>query len=245
MTIVSICIVTHNSATIDHCITSVQAATKGIPAEVLVVDNASTQAYKQHLQTLRTVILIQNTHNVGFGRANNQAIERAQGTFILILNPDVILQTNTIRELVTHLMRNPSVVIAAPQLLNDDGSIQHSCRRFPTLLVSLARRLHLQASLQSRMQSYEMQDLTHQTPTKVDWASGACLLLRGKQYFDPRYFLYFEDVDLCRTAQEVHYVPSAKATHLGSYASRTLSKALLHHTASMIKYYGKWGIRKS
>ncbi len=243
MTLVSVCIVTHNSATIDHCLTSVHAATKKIPTEIFVVDNTSLPEYRQQLQTFKHVILIQNTRNIGFGRANNQAIKQAKGKFILILNPDVVLQTNTIQELITHLIRNPSVVIAAPQLLNDDGSIQQSCRRFPTPLISLARRLPPHRLLVPHVKRYEIQDLTHQTPTKVDWASGACLLLRGKQYFDPRYFLYFEDVDLCRTAQEVHYVPSAKATHLGSYASRTLSKALIHHTASMLKYYWKWGIQ--
>jgi len=90
-----------------------------------------------------------------------------------------------------------------------------------------------------------MTNFESETTGKVDWASGACLLLRGKQYFDPRYFLYFEDVDLCRTAGEVHYVPSAQATHLTQYASRKLSLALVHHTVSMMKYCRKWGWGKN
>ncbi|MBI4148392.1 glycosyltransferase family 2 protein, partial [Candidatus Woesearchaeota archaeon] len=209
--------------------------------EVIVVDNNSKRHNPCDIQNNHPQVqFIANMTNVGFGRANNQAIALAKGDFILVMNPDVILERTTLPELITYLNRHPHVKIAAPKLLNHDGSVQHSCRTFPTPAVSIIKRTGLQL-MKNSIAAYEMQDYDHETPLKVDWASGACLLLRGKQYFDDRYFLYFEDVDLCKSAGEVHYVPIARATHLGQYASRTVSTAFVHHTASMIKYYAKWG----
>lgn len=239
MTLVTICIVTYNSPTVDACLESTVTVLKNIPNEIFVVDNNSGKYKPEYLQHKYPLVqFIFNTKNVGYGRANNQAIQQAKGDFILVMNPDVALEKNTIPELVNYLLRNKKVNIAAPKLLNSDGSVQPSCRKFPTPSVSILRRLGFKTGQLN--DNYEMKDADHDTPMKVDWASGACLLLRGKQYFDQRYFLYFEDVDLCRTAKEVHYMPAAQATHLARYASTKLSLAFVHHTISMIKYYWKW-----
>ncbi len=243
MALVSICIVTFNSPTLDMCLETLIRAVKEISHEIFVVDNNSTHHNPQELQhKYPQVKFIFNKENAGFARANNQAIENASGDFIIIMNPDIILEKNTIPELANYMIRHKHVKIAAPKLLNSDGSLQSSCRRFPTPLVSILRRLPF-LLFRKKIQEYEMLDCDHEYPQKVDWASGAFFILRGKQYFDPRYFLYFEDVDLCRTAGEVHYVPSAVATHLARCESNKLSIAFVHHTASMLKYYWKWGYR--
>ncbi|MBI4016822.1 MAG: glycosyltransferase family 2 protein [Candidatus Aenigmarchaeota archaeon] len=240
MTLVTICIVAYNSPTLDSCLESITKTAKNIPHEIFVVDNNS-KIHKPNLQDKYPgVKFIFNEKNVGFGRANNQAIHLAGGNFILITNPDLILEKNTIPELVNYLLRNKHVKIAAPKLLNGDGSVQLSCRKFPTPFISIGRRLPW---IRKKIIDEETAGFNHELTGKVDWASGACLMLRGKQYFDQRYFLYFEDVDLCRTAKEVHYVPTAQATHLAVYASNKLSPALIHHTASMIKYYLKWWVQ--
>lgn len=227
MVLLTVSIVNYHSTTLDQCLDSIITATKNIPTEIFIIDNSNNLHDKQPAKIIKPI------KNLGYGKANNLAIKQAQGKYVLIINPDVILERDTIKKLIDYLARNTKVNICAPQLLNNNGSIQESARPFPTLTNQIKRRLGLAKT----------NTPTNTEPHKVDWVSGACMLLKGKHYFDDRYFLYFEDVDLCRTTGEVHYVPTTRATHIGQYASKKINKALIYHTISMIKYYWKWGLR--
>lgn len=228
MTLLSVIIVNYNSPFLEHTLDSVKTATTGIPTEIFLVDNNSQHFQKETLLQYKLTI-IQNDKNLGFAKANNQAIKQATGDYILLVNPDILLEKDTIKKLLNYLIRHQHVKIVAPQLLNNNGSIQESARPFPKLQESILRRLHHTQKTEQPTQ-----------PQQVDWVSGACMLLRGKHYFDERYFLYFEDVDLCRTTGDVHYFPEARATHQGSYASRKLGLPLLYHSISTMKYFWKW-----
>ena len=199
------------------------------------------------------ICYIQNATNVGFAKANNQAVQSAQGEFILFLNPDTILTDQAIEGMVAHLKSNTDVGALGPKVLNTDGSIQYSCRRFPTLMTGFFNRY----SLLSRWfpnnpytVRYMMKDFNHEEIREVDWLSGCCLMVPRVVFekvggFDEHYFLFNEDVDLCRSIHQgdfkVIYFPSAKITHhVSTSNSQVPARIIIRRHLGMIHYYGKY-----
>lgn len=185
--------------------------------------------------------VIQNKKNKGYGAACNQGIRMAKGRHILILNPDVRIGLKALNELINALKQNNKAKIVSCKLLNEDGSLQHSCRRFPTLRALLARRIPLPFAylFKKQLNRYNMKDYDHKSPKRVDWVSGALMLMRKKYYFDENYFMYFEDVDLCRKVGGVYYYPNVHATHKAERQSARSARLFLLHFASMSYYFCK------
>lgn len=248
----SIVIVSYNSERfLQDCLVSVYNTLKKITLEIFVVDNNSKDTSVAIVRNLfPKVYLVTNKKNVGFGAACNQALRRIQGNYILIMNPDVYVHPNTLFSMLSYLKKHNGIGILVPQLRFSDGRLQYSCRRSPVLFGHFAKMLFPRSKLTAH---YLMLDKDHSKIQDVDWSLGAFLLVRREVfqdigYFDERFFLYFEDTDLCRRTKQagwrVVYYPKAVATHFYQQASHTLfSKAFFYHLISMFKYYKKYGFK--
>jgi GT2 family glycosyltransferase len=231
-------------------------------AHVIVVDNASADGSERAAaSSLPHVELHRNVANAGFGRGVNQGLMHASGETVLLLNPDCHLLAEGVEPLVAELARHPECAIAGPRILNDDGSVQGSARGDPTLLTGLfgrssfLTRLFPHSRLAQRNVRVEPALVTHGASYEVDWVSGACMLARRDALgavggFDERYFLYWEDADLCRRLRNrgysIRYVPDARVTHTVGRSSRgaqTLATRAFHQSAYL--YYATHVARTS
>jgi len=253
---VLVVIVAHNeSHELQACLEQLLAdpGNKGLP--VTVVDNASRDDTVDMLRRLfPKVRIIKNKTNRGYGPAVNQGLRSHSSRYVLVLNPDVRAHPGAIPSLVGFMNANPDTALVGPRLLNPDGSLQFSARRFYTLKTLLLRRTPLGRIFPNHtiLRDHLMADWGHEEARDVDWVLGGCMMVRTRFLdhcggFDERYFLYLEDTDVCRTAwregKRVQYFPEAIFTHSHRQASRNGLRemgAWFHHLASGLKYYLKW-----
>lgn len=202
----------NTAALLRQCLRSIQCSRAGIDLEVLVIDNASEDASRDVVEReFPWVRLMVNKRNMGFGAGNNRGIPETTGRYLLFLNSDTIVGEKALDRLVQFADQNPDAAIIGPKLLNQDGSLQYSCRRFPNLATGLFRNTPLGRMLRKNRfnADYLMQEWDHSTERDVDWVSGAALLARRTAVeqlggFDEEYYMYCEDVDLC---WRVHHLP--------------------------------------
>ncbi|MDP6418749.1 MAG: glycosyltransferase, partial [Candidatus Krumholzibacteria bacterium] len=205
------------------------------------------------LEREEDVRVIANGSNLGYARAVNQGLRAGSGDLFLVLNPDVKAEPGSIDILTDYLESHPHVGIVGSRLLNEDGSLQHSCRSFYTLWTILLRRTPLKKLFpKSRaLRHHLMLDYDHASPRRVDWILGACMMARRSAVeevggMDERFFLYFEDVDWCtrmaKRGWEVHYEPASLMNHVHKRASakNPFSRSLVAHLSSFLHYYEKW-----
>ncbi|MDX1536025.1 MAG: glycosyltransferase family 2 protein, partial [Candidatus Spechtbacterales bacterium] len=208
--------------------------------------------------------LITSNSNLGFGKAANRGIVQAKGEYIVVMNSDVIIpEPQNITVMLEYLERNPDVGLVGPKLLNFDNSHQPSAFRYYTPLSIVLRRTPLGKTSwgKEKIDKFMMRDYENltETPTEVDWLMGSIMATK-KSYiekiglFDERFFMYMEDVDLCRRYWEndlkVIYYPLAAVYHFHGRASRTkniffalLNKYTRTHLMSAIKYFKKHGLK--
>lgn len=194
---------------LEQCLKSLACPQPGLEMEILVVDNASGDTSRQMVQTqFPQVRLLVNDHNLGFGAGNNTALPHATGRYILFLNTDTIVMEGALAAMVRFADSQPDIGILGPKLLNGDGSLQYSCRRYPNLGTGFFRNTPLGRLFPKNRFAidYLYQDWDHATPRDVDWVSGAALMIRRTLLdqiggFDETFFMYCEDVDLCWRAQ--------------------------------------------
>lgn len=224
---VSVIIVSYNvKRYVTHCIETVLCSDYIGEKEIIVVDNNSFDETSQYLrETFPEIKLIENHKNVGFGKAVNHAAETATGEYLLILNPDTILQENTISTFVNYLKTHSEVGLIGPKIINPDGTLQLTCKRsFPTLSVALPKLLGF-SKIFPQTKWAGKYNLTYLDPNKihsVDAVSGSCIFIRKTLFheidgFDEQFFLFGEDLDLCfrmkQKGHEIHYVPSTQILH--------------------------------
>lgn len=222
------------------------------PVEVVVVDNGSREQEKNSLLAAHPALVWHwMGGNAGFSAACNAGARRARSARLLFLNPDTIVYPGSLGSLVRALdSREYSGAILGGAMHNPDGSIQLSCRRFPNWKTFFAGRFSLLTRLfpsNSWSAGYLMSDIGHDRARRVDWVSGAALALHKNTYerlggFDERFFVYFEDVDLCRRAAArgipTCYFPEARIQHLIGGSSRGVPfRALAYRHRSMWIYY--------
>lgn len=249
----AIVIVSFNSGeALARCLASI--AQHAPLATTIVVDNASTDdsAALPSLQNPR-VELYKNSTNVGFGSGINQGLAHTHADFVLILNPDCALTAGAVERLQDELEHHPECAIVGPQIQNDDGSVQGSARGDPSLMTGLFGRTTLLTRLFPQSAFARRNVRTNDEPNdatqsySVDWVSGACMLARRSSIaalggFDERYFLYWEDADLCRRLRNaghtVRYVPSSVVTHTQGVSSRGVpGLAIRAFHESAYRYY--------
>lgn len=213
--LLSIIIVTFNNAkTINDCLRSIERSYPP-PHEIICIDNASTDSTVQILmQSKIKTTLIKNDQNLGFSKANNIGVKHSQGDLLLFLNPDTEI-LNDMTPLIVYLNEHPEVGVIAPQLI-ENGKIQPSIRNLPTLIGTIREFIFKQKN------SYNPFYLTGSQPLEVESVVGAAMMMRREIFykiggFDKKYFMYFEDLDLCRKIREhnlkVVYYPKVCFKH--------------------------------
>lgn len=211
------------------CLNAVRATAQDLSYEVIVVDNGSTDGSQAMLQQqFPEVHLIQNVENVGFAKANNQAIRASHGRYALLLNSDALLLPHSLKAMLDLAEQEPRAGIIGARLLNADGTFQASHTPFPNLWQEFMILSGLGRMLYGRWYPSHGSE-EDQGPQMVDYVEGACLLVRRQAFedaggLDEGYFMYAEEVDWCYTMQkkgwQVWYQPTAQVIHLGGGSSQ-------------------------
>ena len=232
-----------------RCLRQIQALNLPPSWETIVVENSVGD---ESLSVIRSefgwVRLLSPGKNLGFAGGHNLAFASSNSKVFFVLNPDIVVLENSLSALVRQLETRPKAAIAGPCLLNPDGSMQYSARRFYSWKTVFGRRLPIfDKELTDDYHLMKNVDLT--VVQKVDWLLGAAMAIRceafpGKDLFDRRYTLYFEDVDLCYFVQkrgwEVIYCPDSTMIHNHQRASgKGINKAVCVHFLSWMKFWLK------
>ena len=216
----SIIIINFNTSDfLDQCLQSIVQSRSSEEFEIIVVDNASTDGHSEMVKgKYPTINWIQNEKNVGFVSANNQAITKARGMYLLFLNPDTEILDNGLGTLLDYLKNNSHVGVVGPQLLNSDRTFQHSYFSFPSFT-----SIFIEHILSARMMKWvEHPKPRSSFPLSVDVIRGACLMTRKSLIeeiggMNEKMFMYSEETDLCYKIQglqySVQYIPTAQVIH--------------------------------
>jgi N-acetylglucosaminyl-diphospho-decaprenol L-rhamnosyltransferase len=232
---------------------SVQADCARIAWEAVVVDNASTDGSAAVVETFPQATLIRNATNVGFGRAVNQAVVASKAPLLLLLNPDCQLAVGAAAAMRAALDADAACAIVGPRILDPDGAVQGSARGDPDMLTGLFGRTgalrNLLPFLPAARRNVVVEEAVRigTSSVVVDWLSGACLLVRREAFlaaggFDERFFMYWEDADLCRRLRgqgySIRYVPGATAVHKVGQSSRTARRSSIRafHQSAYLYY---------
>lgn len=224
----------------------------GQTSEVFVIDNNSSDGSGVMVKdNFPAVKLIQNLDNKGFGRGCNQGIQSSTGEYMFLLNPDTIVLPGSIQTLLEFASIHPRAGIVAPQLLNTDGSIQRSCREFPSIAGMFYELSGLSRMFpeEPRFRKYKMLDFDHNRLMQVDQPEGAALLIPRKAlnevgHFDEKFFMLFEEVDLCfrikKAGWEIWFNPESKITHhYGQSIKKVKAKMIIHSHKGMYYFWSK------
>lgn len=260
----SICIVNWNTRDdLEQALLSLHQPDPGIDLEVVVVDNASHDGSADMVrQRFPRAALIASSTNLGFARGYNLAVSRTRGRHLLILNPDTVVHPGALEAITAFLDSRPEAAAVGPRLLNRDGSIQPSCRRFPNTWAAIFRNTLLGRVFSGNrfVRAYLMADFDHLSIREVDWISGAAMAIRREAWeqvggFDEGFFMYAEDMDWCLRAHQagwrIYYLPGAVITHrIGASSDQRPLAMVAQFHRSMARFYRKhyarrwpWGLR--
>lgn len=254
--VVSIIIVTYNSAShIEACLKSILPQIKTIPAEIIVVDNNSTDETKSVIHHIGNdspaMQLIENEKNRYFAPAVNQGLKAASGQYLLILNPDTALRPNALAQLLKVFQDDDSVGVIAPQLVYPDGSVQPSCRRFPRHrdVVFNIFGINRLFPMSKFFNGWKMGDFNHTSPREVDQPQGAALLtsravLDEVGLLDEDFPMFFNDVDWCYRVKQAEYKilfePKAQILHWqGASVNRWKAPMVVSSQVSFFRFFEK------
>jgi len=236
----SIIIVTWNSERfIRNCLDSILQNGWELHPEIILVDNnSSDQTVKIVEENYPRVNIVRNKDNLGYAKANNQGIENSQGEYLLLLNPDTEVLENSLILMIQFMQENPRTGALGPQLLNPDGTIQPSCREFPTYATLLwefsgLSRLFPKSKILGhwRMGYFDFDQIR-----EVDQPMGSCLLLRRGTLeeigiFDQDFPMFFNDVDLCyrirKAGWKIFFFPDAQILHHKGASTRQVKRRMI------------------
>ena len=249
----------------EECLSSVRQLIDATPLKVgfVLVDNGST-AFDAHVLVQThvpeaTVVLRQKNH--GFGRSCNRGAAEIEADYYFFLNPDTCVKDlQLLSRLHGFMQAHPKVGIATPKILYMDGRVQETCRRFPRWYMPIAQRTRFlpSAFVERHRQQFLMEDFPHDRRRMVDWVQGSAFMIDAVLFaelggFDDRFWMYFEDIDLCRRAwlagRPVYYLPEVELFHaygkesdqgagvLGNVLKNNKART---HILSWLKYSWKW-----
>jgi GT2 family glycosyltransferase len=252
----SVIIVNYNSAKLlESCLSSLLANKPLFNMEVIVVDNHSTDESLQLMEgKFPDVLLFAEKANQGFACAANHGYALSRGPYCLILNPDVIILPGSIQTLWEYMESCKDVGIVFPKLLNPDGSLQYSCRTFHTMWTILMRRTPLGKMFPDSkiLRNHLMVEWDHNSIREVDWALGASMMVRkkaisGNRLFDERFFLYFEEVDLCYQMKKIPWkvVYNPEATMIHYHLRESAGKGFNRQKREVIRSWIKFKLKHS
>jgi len=238
--VISIIIVNHNARDfLKRCLQSIFEKISDVVFEVWVVDNASSDGSIEMIrQEFPEVKIIANKENVGFAKANNQAIQKSEGKYIFLLNPDAVLLDSNLKELINFMEQNDEVGMCGPLIVNRDGSMQRQCKRgLPTLWNSVSYYLGLWKLFPTNkwwrktFGGYFLLAKPDDQICEVDCLSGAAMIVRNETIKEiglmcEDYIMYMDDIDWCYRAKKagwkVYYVPLMKVMHYGGVGGSQL-----------------------
>lgn len=233
---------------VQRCIESMRADTS---VYVLLIDNSEKKARYASLAT-ENIEILDAPGNVGFGRGHNLALSRLsalRSDIHLVVNPDIVVKSGSVRAITDVLCRREDVVLIGPRVVSPDGMLYRSCKLLPTPWNLFARRFAPRQFYAAADARYELQAFDYDSELQLHNLSGAFLAFRSEVFtalggFDPRYFMYLEDVDISRRASRLGtaiFLPQAEVVHehgKGSYRSWRL---LREHIRSAILYFNRFG----
>ena len=213
--------------------------TKRIPFSLYVFDNASADGTAKQISEISEVTVFENKENIGFGAAHNLALEQQIGKYHFVINPDITVDSDVISDMVDFMEKNPDIVMAMPQILFPDGSIQYLPKEVPTF-----KRLFLGRLFKKTRSEYVWQNRELTGVTDIDFCSGCFFCIRGEAFkklggFDKRYFMYLEDADLTLRAKKFGRTvinPEITVVHKWERSSAKSIKYLFIHTLSAFKF---------
>ncbi len=235
-----------------ECLNSVDAGRGWLNLEMIVVDSGSSDGTPQMVREEFTwVKLITSQENLGFPRGNNAGIHQASGRYILLLNPDTLIIGDALPAMVDHLDQHVDIGGLGAQLLNQDGSVQSSRRRFPTFLTAIFESTWLESLAPASInRHYYALDLPDDQTTDVDWVTGACLMVPRRVIdlvgvLDEGYFMYSEELDWCRRIVDagwrVVYFPQAKILHyIGKSSEQAVTARHINFQRAKLRYFRKY-----
>jgi len=228
---ISVILVSYNTIELTRkALSHLFASLHNLEMKVVIVDNASKDHSADVLRReYPSITLIENKENVGFGRANNQALPYINSRYVLLLNTDAFVEQDTIAKTVQYMDAKPHCGILGVKFLGGDGELQPSCRFFPTPWNIFLNRTGLKRIFKYAKMVDDM-SWDHASVRDCDWVPGCYFLVRKEVidqigFFDPRYFLYYEEIDLCFAAKKagwhVTYFPYTSVVHLGGESAKS------------------------
>jgi GT2 family glycosyltransferase len=240
---ISIIIVNYNGKDfIVQCLRSLESLRLSMPMETIVVDNNSTDGSVEAIKALYPKVKVNaQKHNYGFGKANNIGANASTGEYLFFINNDTVFTEDLVAPLSLFLKENPSCGAVGPLLVNADGTYQHSYGYFPSIINEWRVQKETKA-----IKSIP----TNLTPQEVDWVSFAAVMIPRAVFeqisgFDERYFMYFEDADVCVRLKEIGYstiyCPAHSLVHLGgaSWSQKNIDAIRYEYRRSQLLYYSK------
>lgn len=244
---ISVVIVSYNVRDIlRQCLQTLLARSKDLDIEVFVVDNASVDASAEMVRKeFPQVRLLANNLNLGFAAANNQAFALAKGNYVLLLNPDAFVRPGALHKAIDFMEHTTQCGICGGRVLDPSGNLMPSARRFPGVI----SRFFTLSGLSSRypyspfFNRHDFGGFAHDRVLEVDWVPGTFTLFRKKllddlRGFDERFFIYYEETDLCRRAKaagwKVFFIPDAEVEHIGGASSKTREDQQFNAAAGQI-----------
>ncbi|MEI7497699.1 MAG: glycosyltransferase family 2 protein [Candidatus Falkowbacteria bacterium] len=253
MTELSIIIVSWNvKEKLRENLTALYQSVGDLGLEVFVVDNHSHDGTVAMIQqSFPRVRLIPNNHNLGFAKANNQALRQAEGKYVLLLNPDMKVLPDTLQNMVNWMDANPQASLAGCHLVDQNLNTILHVRQFPTLNDQLAIVLKLPHLFKHILKNYLQENFDYTKAAKVDSVRGGFFMLRQKTIekiglLDEQYFIWFEEVDYCKRVYaqggEVWYTPTATCIdYVGQSFKQVKNRTTqAYFKSSMLKYFLKW-----
>ena len=252
----SVCIVTfQNRDCIGDCLRSLRAASQrsgDVNLETIVVDNASADGTAERVRSeFPEVQLVARRANSGFAAANNEALRRATGEFLLLLNPDTVAPSGALEQMARFMADRPELGVVGCRLAGPDGSVQHSVRAFPTFRSALYQftACRYAGLFRKAYDAYRRKRFDYARTSECDSVMGAAFLTRRDMtdaigFLDERYFMYYEEVDFCKRVKDagrtVCFFADATVTHLGGQSAHH-ERRLVHvsRMRSLMRYFGR------
>lgn len=230
--LISVILVSYNTALMSiESLDSLFASVGKFELEVFVIDNASKDNSVELISThYPNVTLIKNKENVGFGRANNQALSLIKGDYVLLLNTDAFVQADTLQKSIDYMQANSHCGILGARLLGRHGELQPSCRYFPTPLSLFIERAGL-SQFFPKIKLVDDDNFNAELTQSCDWVPGCYYMVRTQVInevglFDPLYFLYSEEVDHCfavkKAGWDVVYLADINVVHIGGESAKSV-----------------------
>lgn len=248
----------HNYEQIKTAITTIEEHTSpDIAKTIYISDNSvvynEAQAKEKDdfiafLDVYKDIEYIDNQSNLGFGKGHNVVLGRIDSDFHAIVNPDIEISEDVFSAILSYFDAEKNVGMVIPKIVDIQGNIQAAYREYPTIFDMMVR-MFCKSCFKKRQAKHTLQYKDYSKPFEVPFAQGCFLVIRTELFknlngFDDRYFMYMEDVDLCRRVNEksrVMYYPGASVTHAWEKGSHKSMKLMTIHIRSMLSYFKKWG----